>query len=168
MIEGNLFRKDLYYRLNTMEITLPPLRERKSDIPLLIERILQDLTHDMNKNIMNVSKVALQLFLNYNYPGNVRELKNILENAVALCENTTIHPYHLPQVLLEEPSKDSLLSGSMALSHSLKPLAIIERKTILEFLDQCQWDMKETAELLHIDKSTLWRKMKKYNLSPIK
>ena len=166
MIERKTFRKDLYYRLNTMEITLPLLRDRKSDIPLLIERILQDLTHDMGKNVMNVSKVALQLFLNYNYPGNVRELKNILENAVALCENTTIHHFDLPQVLIEEYSTDSLLSGSMALSHSLKPLAVIERKTILEFLDQCQWDMKETAKLLHIDKSTLWRKMKKYNLSP--
>ncbi|MBE9540896.1 MAG: sigma 54-interacting transcriptional regulator, partial [Proteobacteria bacterium] len=166
MIEGNLFRKDLYYRLNTMEITLPPLRERKSDIPLLIESILEDLARDMGKDVMNVSRVALQLFLNYNYPGNVRELKNILENAVALCEETTIHHYDLPQILIEERSTDFSLPGSIALSHSLKPLAVIERKTILEFLDQCQWDMKETAKLLHIDKSTLWRKMKKYNLSP--
>jgi len=166
MIERKLFRKDLYYRLNTMEITLPPLRERKSDIPLLIEGILQDLTHDMGKNVVNVSKVALQLFLNYHYPGNIRELKNILENAVALCEYDIIHHYDLPQVLKEEDPDDSSLPGSIALSHSLKPLAVIERKNILEFLDQCQWDMKETAKLLHIDKSTLWRKMKKYNLSP--
>jgi len=95
----------------------------------------------------------------------VRELKNILENTVALCENTIIHHYDLPQVLVEEHSTDSLFSESMTLSQRLKPLAVIERKTILEFLDQCQWDMKETAKLLHIDKSTLWRKMKKYNLS---
>ncbi|MFO8163716.1 MAG: sigma-54 interaction domain-containing protein [Thermodesulfobacteriota bacterium] len=165
MIERKLFRKDLYYRLNTMEITLPPLRERKSDIPLLIEKLLEGINNDMGKNVMNVSKAALQLFLNYNYPGNVRELKNILENTVALCENTIIHQYDLPQVLIEERSTDSLFSESMTLSHRLKPLAVIERKTILEFLDQCQWDMKETAKLLHIDKSTLWRKMKKYNLS---
>jgi len=166
MIERKLFRKDLYYRLNTMEITLPLLRERKSDIPLLIERILQDLPHDMGKRIMNVSKMALQLLLNYDYPGNVRELKNILENAVALCEDDIIHHYDLPQVLKEEDPDNSSLPGSIALSHRLKPLAVIERKNILEFLDQCQWDMKETAKLLHIDKSTLWRKMKKYNLSP--
>jgi PAS domain S-box-containing protein len=166
MLESKLFRKDLYYRLNTMEITLPPLRERKSDIPLLVESILQELNHEMGKNVMNVSRVALQLFLNYHYPGNVRELKNILENAVALCENTTIHHYDLPQVLINEHSTDSLISGPMPLSNSLKPLAVIERKTILEFLDHCQWDMTETAKLLNIDKSTLWRKMKKYNLSP--
>jgi len=166
MIERNLFRKDLYYRLNTMEITLPLLRERKSDIPLLIEGILQDLPHDMGKKVTNVSKMALQLFLNYDYPGNVRELKNILENAVALCEDDIIHHYDLPQVLKEEDPDNSSLPGSIALSHSLKPLAVIERKNILEFLEQCQWDMKETAKLLHIDKSTLWRKMKKYNLSP--
>ncbi len=166
MIERKLFRKDLYYRLNTMEITLPLLRERKSDIPLLIEGILQDLPHDMGKKVTNVSKMALQLFLNYDYPGNVRELKNILENAVALCEDDIIHHYDLPQVLKEEDPDNSSLPGSIALSHSLKPLAVIERKNILEFLEQCQWDMKETAKLLHIDKSTLWRKMKKYNLSP--
>jgi len=166
MIERKLFRKDLYYRLNTMEITIPLLRERKSDIPLLIEKILQDLPHDMGKKVTNVSKRALQLFLTYDYPGNVRELKNILENAVALCEDDIIHNYDLPQVLKEEDPDNSSLPGSIALSHSLKPLAVIERKNILEFLDQCQWDMKETAKLLHIDKSTLWRKMKKYNLSP--
>lgn len=166
MIERNLFRRDLYYRLNAMEITIPQLRERKSDIPLLIERILQDIAHDMGKKVMGVSRSAMPFFLNYNYPGNVRELKNVLENAVALCEEDIIYHHDLPQVLIEGNSNNSELPCLFPSSYNLKPLAVSERKTILEFLDQCQWDMKETAKLLYIDKSTLWRKMKKYNLSP--
>jgi PAS domain S-box-containing protein len=168
MIENNLFRSDLYYRLNVIEICLPPLRERKTDIPLLIEKFLGDSNLDMNKNIVNVSKRSMQLFLRYTYPGNIRELKNIIENAVVLSEDDIIHHYDLSQVLFEKGSAESKLMGRRVSSQdSLKPLAVSERATILEFLDQCKWDLKEAARLLHIDRSTLWRKMKKYNLSPI-
>jgi PAS domain S-box-containing protein len=166
MIERNLFRRDLYYRLNVMEITIPPLGQRKSDIPLLIERILQDLAHDMGKVVAGVSETAMKLLLSYHYPGNVRELKNILENAVALCEGDMIHDYDLPPVFYEgNVTHHAGSRGPVASPHDLKPLAVSERKTILEFLEQCQWDMTETARQLHIDKSTLWRKMKKYKLS---
>jgi DNA-binding NtrC family response regulator len=149
-----------------MEISIPPLRHRKSDIHLLVERILQDLRHDMRKQVTGVSEAAMQLLLQYNYPGNVRELKNVLENAVALCSGDMLHHTDFPQVLSEGGNQSgSLSTESLSLSRHLKPLAVSERKTILEFLNQCQWDMGETAKLLHIDRSTLWRKMKKYNLS---
>jgi DNA-binding NtrC family response regulator len=149
-----------------MEISIPPLRHRKSDIRLLVERILEDLTHDLGKHVAGVSEGAMQLLFQYNYPGNVRELKNILENAVALCSGDILHHDDFPQILSEgEYHPNSISTDSPASSYHLKPLAVSERATILEFLNQCQWDMRETAKLLHIDRSTLWRKMKKYNLS---
>ena len=166
MIEVNLFRSDLYYRLNVIEITLPPLRERKTDIPLLIEKFLNDSNLDMDKKVVDVSRTSLQLLLKYNYPGNIRELKNIIENAVVLSEDNIIQHYDLSQVLVSKGSLNSIFIDRGSLQNNLKPLAVSERATILEFLDQCKWDVKEAARLLHIDRSTLWRKMKKYNLSP--
>jgi PAS domain S-box-containing protein len=166
MIEDNLFRSDLYYRLNVIEITLPPLRKRKTDIPLLIGKFLNDFDLDMDKKVVDVSRTAMQLLLKYNYPGNIRELKNIIENAVVLSEDNIIHHYDLSQVLVKKGSANSKFMDQGPLQNNLKPLAVSERATILEFLDQCKWDVKEAARLLHIDRSTLWRKMKKYNLSP--
>lgn len=167
MIEVNLFRSDLYYRLNVIEITLPPLRERKTDIPLLIEKFLNDSNLDMDKKVVNVSRTSLQLLLKYNYPGNIRELKNIIENAVVLSDDNIIHHYDLSQVLVSKGSVNSILIDRGSSQNNLKPLAVSERATILEFLNQCKWDVKEAARLLHIDRSTLWRKMKKYNLLPV-
>lgn len=167
MIKVNLFRSDLYYRLNVIEITLPPLRERKTDIPLLIEKFLNDSNLDMDKKVVNVSRTSLQLLLKYNYPGNIRELKNIIENAVVLSDDNIIHHYDLSQVLVSKGSVNSILIDRGSSQNNLKPLAVSERATILEFLNQCKWDVKEAARLLHIDRSTLWRKMKKYNLLPV-
>jgi len=157
----------LYYRLNVIEITLPPLRERKTDIPLLIEKFLNDSNLDMDKKVVNVSRTSLQLLLKYNYPGNIRELKNIIENAVVLSDDNIIHHYDLSQVLVSKGSVNSILIDRGSSQNNLKPLAVSERATILEFLNQCKWDVKEAARLLHIDRSTLWRKMKKYNLLPV-
>ncbi len=84
-----------------------------------------------------------------------------------LSEDNIIHHYDLSQVLIKKGSENSKFIDQGSLQNNLKPLAVSERATILEFLDQCKWDMKEAARLLHIDRSTLWRKMKKYNLSPV-
>ncbi len=165
MIKNGLFRNDLYYRLKVMSVTIPPLASRKQDIPLLVENILKDISHDISKDVKGVSKAAMRLLLNYNYPGNVRELKNILENAVAFCQDSIIHQNDLPHSITGGNLSVSESKGGLIPTHNLDPLAISERNTMVEYLDQYQWDLKKTARELHIDKSTLWRKMKKYNLS---
>jgi PAS domain S-box-containing protein len=158
LIEQGLFRQDLYYRLNVMTITLPPLRERPEDLPLLIDHYRHRLNQAQGKQIRTINPEAMQRLLAYQYPGNVRELHNILEHAFVLCKGSELTVETLPVGLGSgsAPGSDTRNVSS--------PLRDVEIQTILDVLDQHHGNKTLTARALGIDRTTLWRKIKQYHL----
>jgi transcriptional regulator with PAS, ATPase and Fis domain len=160
------FRQDLYYRINVVTLTQPPLRERISDIPLLADHYLADFVKQTGKNVTGFSREASELMQRYNWPGNVRELVNVVERAVVLTKNSVIQPSDFPDSLRrEEPSAD--FGGRLGTpGNQLKSaLANPEKQLILEALDRHQWNRQDTADSLGINRTTLYKKMKKYGIS---
>lgn len=164
MVADQTFREDLFYRLNVVHFELPALRERRADLPLLIQHFLGRLSLKENRYVRGISDEALQALLAYHYPGNVRELQNILEHALILCQGDLLGLEHLPASLrrLERQAADDearLLAG-----RPLKPVQDVERRRILAVLKRHGWRRKEAAADLGMDRTTLWRKMKRYGL----
>ena len=162
-IKKGLFREDLYYRLNVISITLPPLRERREDIPLLIDYFLKKYSKENQKSISDISKEARALLLRYPYPGNVRELENLIERAVVLCRGEIITTQDLPFHLKEEKS-EKLLESSKKEKSLPESLEEIERDSILKALHQHQGIQTKAAESLGISERVLRYKMKKYRI----
>lgn len=161
-IKQNRFREDLYYRLNVITIHLPPLRERKEDIPLLIDYFLKKYSKYYQKPISDISKEARTLLLRHSYPGNVRELENLMERAVVLCRGEVITTQDLPFHLKEEKSEESKpLRRAKTLPESLEEM---EKDLILQALYQHQWVQTKAAEELGISERVLRYKMKKYGI----
>jgi DNA-binding NtrC family response regulator len=161
-IKKGLFREDLYYRLNVISIHLPPLRERREDIPLLIDFFLQKYSNENQKSIFDISKEARALLLRYPYPGNIRELENLIERAVVLCRGEMITTQDLPFHLKEEKSEKLLESKKeKTLPESLEE---IERDSILKALHQHLGVQTKAAENLGISERVLRYKMKKYRI----
>nr|HID59770.1 PAS domain S-box protein [Desulfobacterales bacterium] len=164
LVKENGFREDLFYRLNVIRLELPPLKERKGDIPLLIEHIMKRFS-GLREEIRarKISEEAMEILLNYDYPGNIRELENILEHALILSQDETIERKHLPLFLQKRFSSNR---STKELVDDLTPNRhSSEKDRILETLKQHNWHRGKTAQELNIDRTTLWRKMKKYNLS---
>jgi len=159
LVRGGAFREDLYYRLNIIKIDLPPLCERGTDIPLLVEHCLGRLNTHKGKQISGVSADVLARLMNYSFPGNIRELENILEHAYVLCRGSMVEEKHLPYDFLEKTNRDS---GLPAVSDS--PLAASERNLIRETLKTEGGNRMKTARQLGVSRSTLWRKIKKHDL----
>jgi transcriptional regulator with PAS, ATPase and Fis domain len=157
MVEEKRFREDLFYRLNVIRLQLPSLRERRGDIPLLIGHILRLLSSAKETKANRISEEAMEILLNYDYPGNVRELENILEHALILCQDEVIEPRHLPVFLQESPKT----AGSLQTERFRN-----ERDEILDVLRKHRWNRGEAAQELRMDRTTLWRKMKRYHLQP--
>ncbi len=158
-IKQGKFREDFYYRLNVVPITLPPLRERTEDIPLLIEHFIKIFGKRFNKTITNVSSDAMDLLLDYPWPGNVRQLEHAIEHAFIHCTGRIIQTGHLPDEITQK--------SSLSVDRILKtedPIEKIEKEVILEALKRNNWDREKTAKILKISRITLWRKMKKYSI----
>ena len=153
--KGN-FREDLYYRLNVIPINLPPLRERKGDIPLLVEYFLKRLSTQSGKGIKELSPSAMQSLINYNWPGNVRELENVLEYAFVLTKGKIIEAKALPPALRS--------SGIIWSKDKIASLEDNEKKFLIEMLNEFNWNKLQVAKRLGISRSTLYAKLKKYNL----
>jgi len=158
-IDTGIFRKDLYFRINVVNIKLPDLSERKEDIPLLAYHVLNRLNQKSSKPINAITQKAMDILCNYAFPGNVRELENIIERAVAVCKGDIIRVCDLPPDLVEFEF------------HSYKPpetkfmtLAEIEQDYISHLLEITGGVRSKTAEILGIDRTSLWRKIKKYGL----
>jgi PAS domain S-box-containing protein len=162
LVEKRLFREDLYYRLNVFRIELPELRDRRVDLPILIGHILRRLCAARGSRMPEVSEKVMEILLNYHYPGNVRELENILEHTLIICQQETIQPRHLPEYL------QGLRAARKPPSpKSLKPVDIFdagERDKIISMLRQHNWHRSKTAKALGMDRTTLWRKIKKYGI----
>ena len=155
MVQEGRFREDLYYRLNVVKLELPPLAERREDIPLLVDHFLKRFNLRMNKRITSVSPEVMQLFMRYDFPGNVRELENVLEHAFVLCNGSQIREEHLPQELLARAK-----TAPLQLSVGREALKMAERQTLLKMLEKHEGNRKKTAQELGISPVTLWRKLK--------
>lgn len=159
-IKENRFREDLYYRINVMNIHLPPLRERIDDISLLVEYFLKKFRRQFKKNIRFLSSSVLRIFEKYEWPGNIRELENVIEHAFVVCNTDTIRMDSLPEKIWLDKSftpKSSILNTNLSIQDA-------ERSVIENTLIKHQGHRGKAAEELNMDRSTLWRKMKKYNL----
>lgn len=154
-IRAGAFRQDLYFRLNVVQVKLPPLRERKSDIPLLVSFFLEKFS-DPQRPIRTISEDAMRRLMTYDWPGNVRELENAVERAVALGSGPILHIADLPSNL-QQGSSDTLLE-----SNELTTLEEMERRFILRALRETNGDKLAAARLLGIGKTTLYRKLKQY------
>ncbi len=152
-VADGTFREDLYYRLNVFSVFIPPLRERKGDIPLLANYFVQKYSRAMGKPITSISPEAMDTMVRYNWPGNVRELENAIERAMVVGKPPAIRPEDLPYQLTEK--NHVLPAGS---------LAAMEKAHIASVLDQNRWNISRSAEVLQIDRVTLYNKIEKYGL----
>ncbi|OPZ51409.1 MAG: Transcriptional regulatory protein ZraR [Deltaproteobacteria bacterium ADurb.BinA014] len=156
LVREGSFREDLYYRINVFKIILPPLRERMEDIPLLIDHFIERFNVLQKKSIQGVSEEAMSVLMSYSYPGNIRELANIIERAFILCKTDLIEKKTLPESLfaMSANHKDSEVSS----------LRDVEAAYLLNALKQNNWDRQKTARQLGIHKSTLYRKIKSLDI----
>ncbi len=161
LVQAGTFRDDLFYRLNVVNITLPPLRERKEDIMLLIDHFINKFNAEQGKDVAGIDSEALALLMHYNYPGNIRELENIIEFAFILCGGGYIQPQHLPEPFASQASPAGAQSAESSAAHTL---AQIEKQAILASLARNQGHRNATSEELGISRDTLRRKMTVYAL----
>ena len=155
-VREGAFREDLYYRLNVLRIELPPLRERRCDIPLLADHFRRRLNAETGKNVEALDDQVIQVLMRYDFPGNVRELENVLQHAFVLCKGSVIRLKHLPPELLSR-------AGPAEADHPLS-LVELEKRVIREALQMNGGKRSAAARQLGIDPSTLYRKMKRYGL----
>jgi transcriptional regulator with PAS, ATPase and Fis domain len=158
-------RSDLYYRLNTFQIELPPLRERKEDIPPLVSSFVKRFAGQLSKPEPMITPEAFQKLLDYGWPGNVRELQNTIEYAVVLARNDQITVKELPaevQLPVALQKTERAATGSGNHTGQVRSLNDMERSAILDALAQCHGNKKKAAELLGIQRPTLYNKMKRY------
>jgi PAS domain S-box-containing protein len=164
LVQNGIFRPDLYYRLRVIPIFLPPLRERKDDLPLLINHFIKRFNKKMEKRIRGVSEDAMAYFFNYDWPGNIRELEHAIEHAMVLSRNNLIEPSELPleirRVEESEPSQieEHLLGRNLRLKTKLEP------SIIKQALSEAVGNRTLAANLLGVSRTTLWRKMKTFSI----
>lgn len=159
-VEGGTFREDLYYRLNVIHVHIPPLRERREDIPVLVRHFIDRFNGELGKNIIGVDGEVMKLFLSYSWKGNVRELKNFIERAMILSDGDTIRVHDLPAELQESTKMaDLMVQGD--LKHSVKEF---EKISIISVLEQVSYDKKRAASILGLSKSSLYRKMEELGI----
>jgi DNA-binding NtrC family response regulator len=155
-VKAQRFRDDLYYRLNVVEIGLPPLRDRVDDIPILAEAFLKRYSGEYSKAVRGISEAALYLLMNYSWPGNVRELESALERAVTLSQGSLILPEDLPASIQQTGSRRGILSKGVERDMTLEQ---VEQEYIRLILDKTGGNKYQTAEILGIDRKTLYRKI---------
>jgi len=161
-VKQGQFREDLYYRINVVTISLPTLRQRTGDVPLLAEHFLQIYSARHNRQKLGLSRETMKYLERYHWPGNVRELENVIERAVLLSKGTYIQPDDLPAVLITQSPRERQDSYQPV---SLKvALAEPERRIIRQALEANNWNRQETARALRINRTTLYKKMKRHGL----
>jgi len=159
LVAQGAFREDLFYRINVIPITVPPLRERVGDIPLLAEYFFRRIKLKNNQKIQGISNEAMQLLMAYAWPGNVRELKSAFEYAFVACQESMIQPYHLPPAVHQKPSP--------AENNKKDPLnrSQIKKKELIEALEHAGGNQSRAAEILGISRVTVWNRMKRYGIT---
>jgi DNA-binding NtrC family response regulator len=166
LVQENKFREDLFYRLNVIALRLPPLRERKEDIPLLLDHFLKKFTHENGRNELRFSPQALKLLMDYDWPGNVRELENAVERAVVLSTSDLLDPVLLPEQLFQNHSHavQSFPPQEMNGRNLFEIMEACERRIIIDMLERSNWSQTEAAERFKIPLSTLNQKIKRLHI----
>ncbi|MGA1841216.1 MAG: sigma-54 interaction domain-containing protein [bacterium] len=163
--QKGFFREDLYYRLSVVSIFLPPLRERKEDIPLLVDYFVDFYNTSLNKKVKGISEDAMEYLMDYYWPGNIRELKNVIENAMIMAESDYIDLESLPSLQLRSHRTSSdnieIQSSDLNLRNQLK---VYEKLIILSALQKSKWVKSKTAKLLGIDRRNLGYFIRKHNI----
>lgn len=150
-VDNGNFRKDLYHRLNVIQINLPPLRERNEDIPILVNYFVEKLSQKLQKNISKIDSSFIKPLTTYNFPGNIRELENIIERALNICENSELNKFHLPDAILKNIS-------------SFKSIDKIKRGSLIQALQDTKWNIAKTAKILEISRPTVYNYINKWNI----
>jgi DNA-binding NtrC family response regulator len=168
-INKGSFREDLYYRLNVIPIKVPPLKQRKTDIPLLIDYFLRRFQKGRKKKIKGFSPKAMDAMMAFEWPGNVRELENVIKRLTILCDNIHVDLDDLPEHILENvksigPSDEPILEDGVSFDKAVKDY---EKRLILEALEKSNWVKTKAAKLLNINRTTLVEKIKKQNLDEV-
>jgi len=158
LVQAERFREDLFYRVNVVKVELPPLRERREDIPLLVDHFVQKFNLKRGRVVEGVSEEVMDILIRYDFPGNVRQLENIIEHAFILRKEGLIRPNDLPAEIFGR------IEGRTNRGRMLSALGHSEAETILRRLEKHGGNRTETARDLGIDRTTLWRKMKRYGL----
>jgi len=164
MMHRREFREDLFFRINVIRLNIPPLRERREDIPLLIDHFMERINLKQSKQIKKVSPSALKILLNYDFPGNVRELENVIEHAIILTKGIEIQPRNLPSYLTRK-DKEFPADSNLPAGQELAVLEQVERDLIAQALERHSGRTAAAARELGIHRSTLWRKMKRYGIA---
>jgi two-component system response regulator AtoC len=154
-VANGSFREDLLYRLNVVMVSLPPLRKRKEDIPLLVDHFISCFNAQCNKNIREIAPSALRMLLEHPWPGNVRELENVIEHAAIVCETAIIRPGDL-----------GIERAGRANASSTRTLRSVEKEHIRRVLQELDWNMSAVARTLGIHRATLYKKVRQYGLAP--
>ncbi|MCD6385823.1 sigma-54-dependent Fis family transcriptional regulator [Candidatus Sumerlaeota bacterium] len=163
LVQQGKFRQDLYYRLNVIQIYVPPLRERREDIPLLVNAFVKELCEKNKKPLMSVSPKTMALLQNYDWPGNVRQLKNVIEAAVIMCNTQEIQPRHLPEEIREaEQSNADEETVCLKIGSSLRDAEIALIRATLKRVND---NKTKAAKILGIGRKTLYRKLEEYGIS---
>ena len=153
-VDRGEFRQDLYYRLNVVEVPLPPLRERLEDIPLLVDHFCRSFNKKFKKHVEGISNEVLNVFMNYSWPGNIREMEHVMEHAFVLCRDLTITMHHLPMEMRNytHAHKDP--------QYRFKTRKRTDLEEILEALEKTKGNKVKAAQLLGISRQTFYRKLK--------
>lgn len=159
-MEEERFRDDLYYRIGVIPIYLPPLRERREDIPLLVDAFVNRVRLKTRKPISTMNRKALGLLADYDWPGNVRELINVIEYAFVLCQGNEIKPDHLPATLIGRPQSLSQKQRNTRPRSSKE-----EKETLLKALKRTGGNKSEAARILGISRVTLWKRLKAHDIT---
>jgi DNA-binding NtrC family response regulator len=154
MVEKGLFREDLFYRLNVVNINVPPLRERIEDIPMLAEHFIKKYCTSMNRPLMTIDTSALKRLEEFPFPGNIRELENMIERAIVVGKGKKISLRDLP-------------IGKETISTTIESLGELEKNHIIQILDKYNWNISAAAKALKVDRVTLYNKIKKYDLKQV-
>jgi PAS domain S-box-containing protein len=159
LVKRQEFPKGLFQRLSGVSITIPPLRDRRDDIPLLVDHFLKRFGDEMEKRIGGVSPEAMQILMNYEYPENIQELESVIAHAVIVCQGDRILPEHLPRNLVK--LDDDFLKIAV---RSKDPLRMMKRQVLLKMLNEDGWNFKKVADRLKWSRTTLWRKIKELGI----
>ncbi len=158
-VEDGLLREDLLYRLNVITIKLPPLREHREDIPLLVQHMIEEMSRRHGRSVRLISTEAMEVLMSHHWPGNVRELRNVIERAVVICQDEQIEKRHLPARITGQQT--SLATDALTIPIGM-PLEEVERRVILSTLARTDYNKTRTAETLGISLKTLHNKLKAY------
>lgn len=157
LVKAGAFRDDLFFRLNVVKLELPPLADRRDDIPLLVHHFIEKFNRTMDRDVTGVDNEVMEILMRYDFPGNVRELENSIEHAFVMCRDQVIQVRHLPPELHQ-------VRISSTSQHLETPLNGLERQAIIAALKQHNGNKVEAAKSLHLHRTSLWRKMKKHGL----